>query len=299
MRRFRSASRPALARGFCPLALLALSCTKFASELDQLDSEGAALQPARLDPNGGDWSCVPGAGAPVAATAVGSAATVVSAASAPAAALATRAPLTHSFSLIDFVTAAPIKDVRVKACFRADVDCGSPASEQVPDRDGIVHVTAYVGFNGYLEIISTGMLPELLFFGAPWSAEYLVQLERTPVRLLPAPALQALGETARLPLDPDSGVIGLYAYDCAGLAAPGVRLEIDTGAVPYAFVDDLPVANQDVTSTQGLAGFVNVAPGVVVVRAFPRGETEALTVESLLVRSGWLSTVSLLPAFSR
>jgi hypothetical protein len=78
-----------------------------------------------------------------------------------------------------------------------------------------------------------------------------------------------------------------------------VRLQLDTGAIPYAFVDQLPVANQDVTSEQGLAGFVNVPPGVVVVSSFAQGQPQALNVESLLVRSGWLSSMSLLPGYPR
>jgi hypothetical protein len=143
------------------------------------------------------------------------------------------------------------------------------------------------------------MLPTLLFFSAPWSSQLLAQLERMPVRLLPLPSLQALGNTAHVQLDPSGGVVGVYTYDCAGTAAPGVRLELDPGAVPFAFVDELPVVDQDVTSEQGLAGFVNVPAGVVAVSSFAAGQPEVLSVESLLVRSGWLSSMSLLPGFSR
>jgi hypothetical protein len=266
------------------------SCVRFASELDVLESERSGLGSAPAAA-GRDWSCAAGEGA---AATPGSG--LASAADEPA----PGSPLSWRLSAVDFVTAAPVEALRVRACYRADVDCASPLGDPPePDDEGRVQISADPGFNGYLEIEAPGMVPTLLFFSAPWSSQLLQQLERKPLPLLPLPSLQALGSTARLQLDPASGVLGLYAYDCAGSAAPGVRLELGTGAVPYAFVDDLPVVNQDVTSEQGLAGFVNVPPGVVVVSSFVDGQPEPMSVESLLVRSGWLSSMSLLPASAR
>lgn len=69
--------------------------------------------------------------------------------------------------------------------------------------------------------------------------------------------------------------------------------------MPYAFVDDLPVIDRDSTGSQGLAGFVNVPPGIVVVAGYRAGASEPVGVESLLVRPGWVSNSFLLPAFSR
>jgi hypothetical protein len=271
----------------CGLLLPLVSCVRFASELDVLDSERSRLDAA---PAGGDWSCAPGGrGLP-------------SLASSPAAQepAAEGSSLRLALAAVDFVTGAAVEELRVRACFRADVECASPISEQLaPGAGGSIEISADPGFNGYLELQAAGMLPSLLFFSAPWSSQLLAQLERTPVRLLPASSLQALGNTAHIQLDPAGGVLGVYAYDCAGAAAPGVRLELDTGALPYAFVDELPVADQDVTSEQGLAGFVNVPPGVVLVSSFVQGQPEAVSVESLLVRSGWLSSMSLLPGYSR
>ena len=273
----------------CGLALQLCSCIRFASELDTLDSERNGLDPA----SGQDWTCTLGARAPAPSS---SGSEPAAEASAPE----PRAARLHvDLSVVDFVTAAPAQGLRVRACFRADVDCASPVSDELPGSDGRVQVSADPGFNGYLEIEALGMLPTLLFFAAPWSSQVLARLEQAPVRLLPVPSLQALADTAHLQLDPAGGVVGVSAYDCAGAVASGVQLQLDPSAVPYAFVDELPVVNQDVTSEQGLAGFVNVPPGVVVVRSFAEGQTEAVSVKSLLVRSGWLSSVSLLPGTSR
>lgn len=283
----------------CALVLPLASCVRFASELDVLDSERSGLEAAMPAVPGKDWSCTPGTSSPPQAGSVGPGSHPASAEEEPAPA-AEQVPLELALSAVDFVTAAPVEGLRVRACFRADVGCANPLSdERAPADDGRIQVSADPGFNGYLELLAEGMLPTLLFFSAPWSSALLAQLQRTPVRLLPRPTLQALGSTARIQLDPAGGVLGVYAYDCGGTAAPGVRLELDTGAVRYTFVNELPVVDQDVTSEQGLAGFVNVPPGVVVVSSFAEGQPEALSVESLLVRGGWLSSVSLLPAYSR
>jgi hypothetical protein len=267
------------------LVLPLASCIRFASELDVSVSERSGLEAAPPALAGKDWSCAPGASSPQPLGSV---------------APGEGSPLRLALSAVDFVTAAPVRGLRVRACFRADVECANPLSDQLaPADDGRIQVSADPGFNGYLELQAEGMLPTLLFFSAPWSSELLAQLQRTPVRLLPLPTLQALGNTARIQLDPAGGVLGVYAYDCGGSAAPGVRLELDVAAVPYTFVNELPVVDQDVTSEQGLAGFVNVPPGVVVVSSFAEGQPEALSVESLLVRGGWLSSMSLLPAYSR
>ncbi len=285
-------------------ALVSSGCVKFASELDTVepafsseqtslapgqassrdgapDGEGSLLDPgAVLAPAGRDWSCASDQGAEAAAD-------------------DTQAPLAYQLQLEHFITGQPLDGALVRACFRADVNCDAPLSETLVDGSGgAPQVVAYEGFNGYLEITVAGMLPYLVFFG-PWSAPLLAALNDVPLRVLPEAALQALGSTANVPLDPAAGVVAVAALDCTGASAGGVRLELDRGAIPYAFVDDLPVINRDFTSAQGLAGFVNVQPGIVVVTGYREGASDPVGVESMLVRSGWVSSSFLLPAFSR
>jgi hypothetical protein len=208
-------------------------------------------------------------------------------------------PLTYALRGTDFITNTPLPTFQVRACFRSDVACSNPATPFISaGADGVAAVTLFEGFNGFLEVRSEGMLPSLLFFADTWSAELLRALEQVPVALLPVPALVALSESARVPLDPSGGVISINAYDCGGAFASGVRLETNTAAVPYSFVNGLPVVYQDVTSEQGLAGFVNVPPGVVVVTAFPDDGTRAMSIDTFLVRAGWLTIQSLIPGFS-
>jgi hypothetical protein len=270
-------------------ALSSASCVKFASERDtgapalEADSEGSAgslVDGDGVGSAGRDWSC--SAGAAVQPADIND----------PAA-------LTYVFDLEHFITGQPLDGARLRACFRADVSCDNPLSEGlINGSEARAQVTAYEGFNGYLEITADGMLPFLVFF-KPWSAALLAELETVPLRMLPEAALLALGNAANVPLDPAAGLVTIITRDCTGAPAGGVRLELDRGAIPYAFFDDLPVIDRDSTGAQGLAGFVNVPPGVVVVAGYRDGASEPLGVESMLVRPGWVSTSFLLPAFSR
>jgi hypothetical protein len=274
--------RAASALGLCTLgsALGNASCVKFASELDTVTpAEGISALANGEAPAGRDWSC-----------AVDSAAEFVGTGS--------QEPLTYSFTLLDFTTRQPLDAVRIRTCIRADVNCDNPLGE-ASSSAGAAQVSVYEGFNGYLELTVPGMLPSLLFFAAPWSAELLAELEGVPVGLLPQISLQALGGVANVQLDLQAGVVAVTTLDCTAAYAGGVRLELDRGAIPYAFVDDLPVVNRDSTSAQGVAGFVNVPPGIVVVSAFRADVSEPVSVESMLVRTGWVSQSFLLPAFSR
>jgi hypothetical protein len=268
-------------------SLASLSCVKFASELDSVApasaaaSEGSSGLLAEGDgvaSAGQDWSCAVGE--------------VEQAGDDPAA-------LTYVFELEHFITGQPMVGASLRACFRADVSCESPLSEAVLDgSEERARVTAFEGFNGYLEITADGMLPTMVFF-KPWSAALLAQLESVPIRMFPQAALLALGSTVNVPVDPAAGLVSVAAFDCAGAPAGGVRLELDRSAIPYVFVDDLPVIDRDSTGAQGLAGFVNVPPGIVVVAGYRADASEPVGLESMLVRPGWVSNSFLLPAFSR
>jgi hypothetical protein len=262
------------------LSCLLPACTKFASEEDR--PEGEEELAGQLTPSALDWSCVPRSTVP------------------PIPVNMDR-PITYSLIIGNFVTSAALPNAQVRACFTGDVTCSSPATSMLTtNAQGAVQVTLFEGFSGYLEITAEGMLPTLAFFPANWSADLIAQMEQPPVGLLPALALMGLAASARIQIDATSGLVSLYTYDCGGPFAAGVRLETDSdAAVPYAFVSGLPVIGQDVTSEGGIVGFVNVQPGIVVVRAYPDDGMQALSVDTMLVRPGWLSIGRMIPSFAR
>jgi hypothetical protein len=77
-----------------------------------------------------------------------------------------------------------------------------------------------------------------------------------------------------------------------------VRLELNAAAVPFSFIDGLPVAFEDTTTDDGAAGFANVLPGLVVVKGFRAGTLDLVGVETVLVRASWVSVSNLMPQYT-
>lgn len=272
--------RSLLALARTSLAVLAClgagGCTKFASDLDT-PGEAPGTQTLELDR---DWSCVSEqAGNPVMNP--------------------DGEPLDVRIAPRDYITGLTPTNLRIRACFRPDVYCMRPVTEWLePDETGAVTIALNEGFTGYLEITGDEEVSTLYVFPAPLTPDLVVALEAVTVTLLPPAALLAFGETEGLVLEPAAGVISINTFDCSGPAAPGVRLELNASAVPFAFIDGLPVAFEDTTTRDGAAGFANVLPGLVVVKGF-RGDTMDLVgLETLLVRSSWVTLSNLMPEFA-
>lgn len=276
-----ASTRPPSARARLGLALLAwigaTGCTKFASDLDT-PTDGPGMQTLELDP--GDWSCVSEeAGNPVMNP--------------------NGVPLDYHIQARDYVTGRTPVNLRVRACFRADVACGQPATDWLgPDGAGVVTLPLNEGFSGYLEIAGDDEVPTLFVFPAALTPELGQALEGVPISLLPPAALLAFGEAAKLELVPGAGIISINAFDCVGPAAAGVQVALNVDAVPFAFIDGLPIAFEDTTTDDGAAGFANVPPGLVVVKGFRAGTQDLIGLEAVLVRPSWVTVTALMPQFT-
>jgi hypothetical protein len=270
-------SAGALARMALLAWLGASGCTKFASELDTTaDSPG--MQTLELDT--GDWSCVSNeAGNPIMNP--------------------NGPPLDFPVEIRDYFTGATPADLRVRACFRPDVACMRPRTDWLtPDETGMVTLPLNEGFSGYLEISGEDEVSTLYVLPAALTPELVQALQAVTVTLLSLDALLAFGAVSQLELDPGAGVVSMNTFDCVGPAAPGVRLELNAAAVPFSFVDGLPVAFRDTTTDDGAAGFANVLPGLVVVKGFRAGTMDLIGLETVLVRAGWVSVSNLMPQFA-
>jgi hypothetical protein len=257
--------------------LVASGCTRFASDLD-IPSDSPGTQTLELDP--GDWSCVSEqAGNPVMNP--------------------NGAPLDLPIEARDYLTGAVPADLRIRACFRPDVACMRPATDWLaPDATGMVTLPLNEGFSGYLEITGQDEVPTLYVLPAALTPELVQALQGVTISLLPLDALLAFGEVSKLELDPGAGVLSMNTFDCEGPAAPGVRLELNAAAVPFSFIDGLPVAFEDTTTDDGAAGFANVLPGLVVVKGFRAGTMDLVGVETVLVRASWVSVSNLMPQYA-
>jgi hypothetical protein len=262
------------------LLVLALTggCTKFASEWDEsTDSAHGAL---RVIP--GDYSCV----------ATEARSTPITAVDPP--------PLVYSVQAVDFISGLTPPSLRIRACYRTDIQCLAPVTPSLaPDATGVVTLPLTLDFSGYLELTGDGVVPTLYFFPDLLTPDLIERLEQVPLALLSPESLAGFGGTSRLALDPGTGIISMNTFDCSGPNAAGVRLELDSKAVPFAFVDGLPVPYQDTTTEEGAAGFANVPPGLAVVKGFKGESTEVVALETVVVRAQWVTIGALMPQFAQ
>jgi hypothetical protein len=97
-------------------------------------------------------------------------------------------------------------------------------------------------------------------------------------------------------LQPDKGLIALRIFDCNGKTAPGVTLSTaEDTAIPWYFVGGFPSGMQTETGPEGLAGFVNVSPGLTIFEASNKDATLLGGVQSVVVRAGWMSSMYVRP----
>jgi hypothetical protein len=258
------------------LAAVSAGCSSFASEWDL--SEDARSE---LRPDAADWSCVSDDARPT---------PIVS---------ADPRPLIFPLRALDYVTGEIPVDLQVLACHRGDVQCTSPVGPAIgPAENGVVEVEVALGFNGYLEVRAAGMVPMLYFFPDALSPELVEQIQEVPLGLLSLDSLGAFGASSQSGLDLALGVVSMNAFDCQGPNAKGVRLESNAEGLPFAFVDGLPVPFLNTTSEEGSAGFANVPPGLVVIKGYNE-ESELVGLETVLVRSQWVTVGSLMPQFAQ
>lgn len=248
-----------------------LSCARFASDTDTL--EAPEDQAAGVS----DWDCPPGRAAAAAMT-------------------STADRLDYSLRVMSLVSRALPVNLRVRACFMADLGCVQPLTPPLgPDSEGIVRVPLPVNFAGYLEVTSDDVSSSLVVFPTALSRAVAALLEEQPILLAPREPGTAFADALRTLSSPSTGTLVLSVLDCAGQGASGIRVLLDPPATPFSVIDGLPVAGRDTTTTYGVAGFFNVAPGVVVASGYIAATGEQVHQNALLVRAGWDSIASLLP----
>lgn len=268
-----SPHRIALAAG---CSVLWASCTPFEPGSDELTAETPSLS-AATSTGGADWSCL-------------------NLPRPEAAVVSPRAPqLLQSLQVLSSATNLVPPNVSVRACAQRDPECLAPLTPATPiDAEGWVDLTLYEGFDGYLEITADTLVPTMLFYADPLDADRSV--DTVPVGVVENAVLPSLAQAIGTSQSPELGLVYLRAFDCQGVAAPGVTFSIDRAGSAFYFVGGLPSATASETSAFGLGGFVNVGPGVVVVDAeLPALGRSLASAKSLLVRKGWMTGIRFIP----
>lgn len=246
--------------------LLALSaaCTELAPGSDTLSSTRANLMEAgsRVDPR---WACLD---EPPGASAV---------------ALVAQPVLT--LAPVDIASGAPPEGLTARACQRLDVDCLSPVVNGVTlSEDNALHLRVPRGFDGFVELTSPASVPTMYFVNRPMLVDRVESF-----RLLNPRGLQALAMQGGVTLEPELGHLLIRVFDCEGAPASGIQLSNDRGGEPFSFVNGLPSTGADVTTADGLGGFVNVPPVLVVLQGLKVDDERVISTPSVSVRQRWFT----------
>lgn len=185
----------------------------------------------------------------------------------------------------NIVSGRPPEGLSARACAKIDVNCTMPlAGPATVEVDGAVHLAVPYGFDGYVELTSATTVSTMFFLNRELRRDASEALN-----IIGLDAFGALAAQANVMLDPALGHLLIRAFDCAGAPADGVQVSNNGGGLAFAFIDGLPVAGVDVTSAQGLGGFVNVPLGFAVLQGVLVDGNRLLGTSNVLVREGWLS----------
>jgi hypothetical protein len=182
----------------------------------------------------------------------------------------------------------------VRACSTADLDCTQPVTPNLPvDERGVVEVPLYWGFDGYLEIRADGIIPSVSYLREPIYAD---SVQSIPVQVAPLDALAAYAAANGTTLRNDRALLAVEVFDCNWELAAGVEVSNDAGGVAFSFTNGLPTIGMAVTDGRGLAGALNVPPGVVRAAADIVSTGQRVAARTINARAGWTSAVALVPA---
>ncbi len=257
-------------------ALEGLACSSFASENDRAAAD-LGVEPSL--PVSSAWDCTTNTNTEVRDPFVYSEAT----------------SLALSIQVIDIFTRSVPPNLKVRACLITDLECERPISADLSaDADGIVTVPLAVGVSGFLELTADGVAPEVFVLPGPLSLELVTLLRSRPLILV---STGDAGSTLpiRAQATPDTGILTITVFDCDGKGAAGVRLEVDAQTVPYSIIDGLPILNERTTTSNAVVGFINVMPGVTVVRGYRADTGQIVGRVAVPVRAGWDTLAYMLP----
>jgi hypothetical protein len=186
--------------------------------------------------------------------------------------------------VLDSAAMAPMMSLDLAVCQIVDSDCrqpiltGSPVGVEdvinppltppdvMTDPEGWLVFLLPDGFEGYLQLEAPAYMPTDYYFGGP-----LRQSESIlgyPILLQPMEMWDRSLYDLGVPIEPGTGALTVRALDCDTTKSAGVRLSLNGAGTPWVLRNGLMTRNDDgelETDTTGMAGFVNVPPGVVLI----------------------------------
>ncbi len=200
----------------------------------------------------------------------------------------------YKAQLLDLITVDPVtKGLTVELCNKLDPTCASALKTTSPDAMGWIYATVAPDFEGYFDITDTTgtYIPTLLFM------DLVADPENTDVLLISKGVESGLSTSAGVPVDPTDGLVLVRTADCTRARTAGVSVSLSPKGKQTGFylINSSPVLSATSTDASGNAGFVNVAPGTVVLTATVAAGHEELGQVTTLVRAGTMSYQTLRP----
>jgi hypothetical protein len=204
---------------------------------------------------------------------------------------------TYTFQLVD-INQKPFVGSTVTVCAKGDVDCAAPLTSGMTDDQGVLTLViplGATGFDGFVEVTGGGVKSTLVFFSTPLTA---ASPPASALFVLGAQTVNSLAALMGVTPDPARGIAGVQVNDCDRNPAAGAQVTVDTADADTKstyFANGLPNKNATATDASGLAGFVNVPVGPMVVDAKLAASATHVATYSAFVRADWMTNVILGP----
>lgn len=207
----------------------------------------------------------------------------------------TSSSVTVTMNFTDIITGQPVSGISSQICHKLDTTCASPVlRDLVSDSAGRVTFTIQAGFDGYLQSMSTGIMPFLYFFYPPLTSNRDIPA----VFILQDTGFATFATLAGGTVMPDRGHVLARTYNCLGKTAEGVRFsspEGDNATTPFYMIKGIPSTKHSATDSSGNAGLLNLPPGTATLTGrLENGNT--MGTLSLLTVAGRMSYTALVPS---
>ena len=190
---------------------------------------------------------------------------------------------------------SPASGLTVKACARADTSCSQPLQTTTTNGSGIATLTLSTGqsgFDGYAEISSGQLVPELLFISTP------VTKDMTFTTWVASPnTLNLVSTIYGVAIDMSRGAVAGLLSDCAQQLT-GLNMWIasaDGCSVLGYGQNGLPSKTATETDSTGIAYGFNIPVGDTEVRSRLSASHALVGSTTVFVRAGALSAVAFDP----
>ena len=206
--------------------------------------------------------------------------------------------VTLTLPVVDVITSAFPKDLKVRACSKLDIQCVSQlsATVDVSSTPGLLKVTLAPGFDGYLELTSPTITPALFFVVKPvWEDTTLT----APLPVVPPQGFEGIAQAIGTTLDLTTmGHVYALAGDCKGTPAAGVRFDIDKKGAQtsaYYMINSTPLSTAPSTDTSGAGGFLNLPTGFLKLTGYVSATGARIGEAGFVIRAGAVSYPRLIP----